>query len=49
MIGWLQQNGDQDNELMPGEVKSMVNDFSKLTGQEFPTGAPDKAYEMARG
>lgn len=47
MIEWLRENGDADNEFTPGEVKSMVGDFSKLKDKPFPTGQPDKLYDMA--
>lgn len=51
VISWLKSDGDRDNELTPGEVKAMVNDFSKAQqgGAQFTPGQPDKIYATAHG
>lgn len=50
IIHWLEQNGDADNELTPGETVAMKVDMSKLKQQGKPfTTDPNKAYHMACG
>jgi hypothetical protein len=47
-ITWLKREGDQDNELTPGEVVSMTRDLERLKdeGTRF-TRDPQRVYEMA--
>lgn len=30
LVRWLRDEGDQDNELTPGEVRHLVEDFDRL-------------------
>jgi hypothetical protein len=48
-INWLEQNGDSDNELTPGETIAMKEDLSELRkrGEKF-FGDPRKVYDMTR-
>jgi len=47
-IGWLQQYGERDNELTPGETVAMCEDLRSLmkSGVTF-TNDPGQAYKMA--
>lgn len=49
-IGWLAEHGEADNELTPGEVIAMKEDFDKLKkqGKKF-TNDPDAVYRMLKG
>ena len=49
LISWLRAEGDDDNELTPGEVRHMVEDFQRLKerGVEFTTD-PITVYNEAK-
>lgn len=46
MIKWLEQEGDNDRRLAPGEVSHMIQDLSKLKQRkaQFIT-EPDRLYQ----
>lgn len=47
-INWLQEHGERDNELTPGETVAMVEDLRSLAGAGAPFAmSADRAYEMA--
>ena len=48
IINWLEESGESDNELTPGEVVAMKEDISKLRqqGEDFIED-PDEAFAMA--
>lgn len=35
-INWLKREGDRDNELTPGEVRHMIDDFQTAKSQGMP-------------
>jgi hypothetical protein len=47
-ITWLKREGDQDNELTPGEVVSMTRDLERLKeeGTQFSRD-PQRVFKMA--
>lgn len=48
VISWLREQGDADRRLTPGEVKHMVEDFTRLKEQGVPfTRDAHKLYEQA--
>jgi hypothetical protein len=47
-IKWLQEFGEQDNELTPGETVAMVEDLRSLAESRAPfVMNPEQAYKMA--
>ncbi len=47
-INWLQQYGERDNELTPGETVALVEDLRSLMQARAPfTSDPMQAYQMA--
>ncbi len=47
-INWLQEFGERDNELTPGETVAMVEDLRSLAEAKAPfTTDPSQAYGMA--
>jgi hypothetical protein len=42
VVTWLEKNGDQDDELTPGEAVAMKEDFQRVqqSGEQF-TSDPD--------
>jgi hypothetical protein len=49
LLSWLRERGDEDRRLTPGEVKHMVQDFSRLKEQGKPfTPDPHQLYQEAR-
>jgi hypothetical protein len=48
VISWLRKEGDNHRRLTPGEVKHMVEDFTRLKEQGVPfTTQPDEVYKRA--
>jgi hypothetical protein len=48
VISWLREEGDDHRRLTPGEVKHMVEDFTRLKEQGAPfTTDPQQLYEQA--
>lgn len=48
VIRWLETKGEQDNELTPGEVIAMVEDFRRLNQSGVPfTNDPHRAFQLA--
>lgn len=47
-VNWLKREGNNDNELTPGEVRALEQDLETLEkeGAEFVPD-PDKAFQMA--
>jgi hypothetical protein len=49
IVAWLREEGDNDNELTPGEVRQMIADFEELQRRGMPfTTDPHRVYEAAR-
>lgn len=47
-INWLEENGEQDNELTPGEAVAMAEDLRDLRDQGEPySNDPNKVYKIA--
>ncbi len=50
IVRWLRDEGDQDNELTPAEVRHLVEDFDRLDqrGERFSTDV-DQVYRQLTG
>ena len=47
-IKWLQENGERDNELTPGETIALVEDLRSLAESKAPfTMDPMEAFKLA--
>lgn len=47
-INWLEENGEQDNELTPGEAVAMAEDLRDLRDQGEPySNDPNEVYNKA--
>jgi hypothetical protein len=49
VISWLREQGDNHRRLTPGEVRAMVEDFTRLKDQGAPfTTDPQEIFKRAR-
>jgi hypothetical protein len=47
-VRWLEQFGERDNELTPGQTVAMVEDLRSLQASKAPfTSDPNQAFQMA--
>jgi hypothetical protein len=50
VIKWLQKEGDADRRFTPGEVKHMIDDFSRMRGSGKPmTQNPEQLFKQLKG